>query len=176
MRSMTRPAAACETSGATLFAAGRSWCARRDGFTLIELLLVLAVLTVLAGLTLPAMARWQRGSEVNQAASEFRDELLRQRVLAIREAYSVTVEILENNSQYRMLTTDSLGTVIGDETRHLPTGIHFERVQELGSVTFRADGTATDAALLLDDQRGNRASIIVDRLTGSVRSGEGDLR
>ena len=176
MRPMTRPAAACETSGATLFAAGRSRCARRGGFTLIELLLVLAVLTVLAGLTLPAMARWQRGSEVNQAASEFRDELLRQRVLAIREAYLVTVEILENNFQYRVLTTDSLGTVIGDETRHLPTGILFVRVQELDTITFRADGTATDAALLLDDQHGNRASIIVDRLTGSVRSREGEQR
>jgi competence protein ComGD len=176
MRSMTRPASACETSGATLFAAGRSRCARRDGFTLIELLLVLAVLTVLAGLTLPAMARWQRGSEVNQAASDFRDDLLRQRVLAIREAYSVTVEILENNFQYRVLTTDSLGTVIEDETRRLPNGIRFERVEEHAAIRFRADGTATNATLLLDDQRGNRASIIVDRLTGSVRSREGGPR
>lgn len=145
----------------------------RYGFTLIEMLLVMAVMVVLAGLTLPAMARWQRGVEVNQAATELRDELLRQRVLAIREAVSVTFAPEVEGRRYELTVTDSLGAVVDVQTGRLPVGVRFIGNEDMSPIVFRADGTASDAVVELQDSNGDRSTVVVERLTGSVRSREG---
>ncbi len=55
----------------------------RGGFTLIEMLLVVALLALLAGLTLPAMHTPLRKSELRDAAKMLRAELTRARLRAI---------------------------------------------------------------------------------------------
>ncbi|MFT4557646.1 MAG: prepilin-type N-terminal cleavage/methylation domain-containing protein [Porticoccaceae bacterium] len=164
-----------------------SRCAQRTAFTLIEMLLVLAVVTLLTAVAMPALTRWQRGTEVSRAAADLRDDLLRSRVLAIREAVTVSFAQMPNGRAYTLTTTDSLDQIISSNKTTLPEEISFDEsapdygsTESLGEptplVVLRADGTGTDAVIRLRDARGDRASIVVDRLTGSVRSMEGDAR
>jgi prepilin-type N-terminal cleavage/methylation domain-containing protein len=174
-------------TGAELFALRRSRsgsrhasrCGAREtsrfGFTLIEVLLVMAVMVVLTGLTFPAMARWKRGAEVNRAAAELRDVLLRQRVHAIREAVSVTFTPAFEGTLYELTVTDSLGGIVKSQSGTLPGTVRFVGNEQTQSIVFRADGTASDVVVRLQDAGGDRSSVVVERLTGSVRSREGDV-
>jgi len=153
---------------------------------LIELLLVLAVLIAFCAVSVPAMDRWQRGMEVRQAADALRDELLRCRVQAIRDAVTISLTCRSGERTYELETTGGAGEVVSVISKTLPEGIRFgklkvaatsvgrQRAAATGRIVLRPDGTGTDGVIWIQDQQGDSVSVLIDRLTGDVRSVKGN--
>jgi prepilin-type N-terminal cleavage/methylation domain-containing protein len=148
--------------------------ARNAGFTLIELLLVLGLLVTVTSLVMPAMGRYQRAMPLNQAVSMIQSELTRTRLLAIDEAITWTVELKADGDTFQRHRKFDGGARSG-ETFQLPDGVRFgptsknNSAETLQPLHFYADGTVTNATLVLLDSEGIQRELILDRLTGTIR-------
>lgn len=132
------------------------------GFTLLEMLVVLAVLSLLAGVTLPYL-RFS-GIDARTAAQDVTAELslARARALAERRPAALSFDVAQGRF--------GLDGVLDHE---LPKGIHLTASLPSGQtngVVFFPDGGSTGGRLTLSG-RGRDASIEVDWLAGSIRHG-----
>lgn len=114
---------------------------RRRGYTLVELLLALAVLTVLAGVTLPSVLRLYADTQLNEAAEQVRSQLAGTRVRAVEGGLAYQFRFEPNGRSYVSVpferefegsnanATGTGGTAgVGTFTRFagkLPSGMHF---------------------------------------------------
>src|SRR4051812_5888291 len=69
----------------------RTTAARSEGFTLIEMLTVMAIVTVLIALVVPAVAPLLRSSNMNSAASMLSDEMNLARQMALSQNRDIEV-------------------------------------------------------------------------------------
>lgn len=150
--------------------------AAAQGFSLMELLLVLALLTVLAALTVPALHSWQQRLTLERAATALQHQITETRLRSIQsgERWVLVLSLPEKTS--RQLRPDR--PLYRPEILQLPKTISLKAEPEKGQPTtdaqmirlmFRPDGTCSATSLLLNDTRGNTLSLSIDRLTGSVR-------
>ena len=148
----------------------------RSGFSLMELLLVLALLTVLAALTVPAMRGWQQRLTLERAATALQHQISETRLRSIRsgERWMLVLSLSEKTS----LQIRPDRPLSQPELLRLPQDIRLKPEPEKGQppvdaqvlrIIFRPDGTCSATALRISDTRGNSLSLSLDRLTGSVR-------
>lgn len=154
----------------------------RLGFSLMELLLVLALLTVLAAVTVPALRGWQQRLTLEQAATALQHQISETRLRSIQsgERWMLVLSLADRTS----LQVCPDRPANQPELLQLPQDIRLKPEPEKGlppanaqvlRIIFRPDGTCSATALRLSDPRGNALSLSLDRLTGSVRISTPDL-
>ncbi len=121
-----------------------------DGYTLLELVIVLAIIGVLAAISMPALMRpWSR-SQVQQAAQELTRDLLTARMSAMREGKPYQFRWRERTGEYEIVAWQDL---------RQPTPGPFER-QSLPRATGTAHSPTDPATHSIGSQPDSR--IIAD--------------
>lgn len=140
----------------------------------MELLLVLGLLVTVTSMVMPAMARYQRAMPLNQAVALIQTEFTRTRLLAIDEAITWSIEFEPSGDSFVRRRTFEADADSG-ETFQLPAGVTLysasrnNSARTLQPLQFFADGTVTNATLVLQDSEGIQSDLILDRLTGTIR-------
>jgi len=127
------------------FNAGRPWSGKRAGFTLVELLLVIAVLTLLAMATVPAMRGSLDGITIRGAADLMESEFSLGRQAALSRNLPVEVRIYRyddgSGAAWRMVATvipAAVSNQAADEWitpgRVLPGGVVMDDSEEYSTV------------------------------------------
>jgi type II secretion system protein H len=159
---------------------------RRSGFSILELLVVLALMAILAAITVPSLRRWQATLPLEQSASAIQQLVARVQLDALRSGRSAGLTLESSGA----LFTPAVSVTTGREVLplRLPDGIRCLPATPEGSrstsrtrsdggleLIFHPDGTATPACLVLEDPAGRNLGLVIHRLNGSV-SVAADLR
>jgi len=137
----------------------------RKGVTLIEILVVLAVMGIIAGISIPLFSVFARGNKLDGAARNISTALRTARSYAIVKRAVYTVD----------LTTDDKFFIVGvDKTFKMPVGIKINNVSTVDDqVEFNADGSLNETGTVTITIRQTLDSIdkiiAVYRTTGAVR-------
>jgi len=115
----------------------------KRGFTVIELMVVVALMAILIGISIPLMSNWQSSSQEKQAAQDILSSLRQARSLAITGNQTLQV----------VLDLDDLKITYGDNSLDLPETVKYEARNkktdawsDSGSltVTFTPQGASDD--------------------------------
>lgn len=141
------------------------------GFTLVELVLVLALIAVVAGLTLPAIGRGVDALEIRAEAAAFSAFLryAREQAITRREPQEVSV-----NPNAHLLTLRTAGAE-ARASRRLSPRIAISAESPAGlSITFSPRGLSSGGSWRLVGRDGRAYRVQVDPLTGRVTNGGGN--
>lgn len=141
----------------------------RDGFTLLEMMVVLAVMGMLAALSLPHLRL--TGPDAATAARDLAAALTGTRVEALAAGRPARFTIDLASGHYTAPTAGKGGPIEGA----VPPGLSFRLITareearaSTGTITFFPDGGATGGEFLLTG-RGRDARVEIDWLTGAIR-------
>lgn len=81
---------------------GRIRVLNRRGFTAVELMVVIAIIGILAVVSVPTLVSYWRAATIKAAAEEMATGLSRARQLAISRNQGVCVEVVGNQYRYRL--------------------------------------------------------------------------
>lgn len=156
----------------------------RKGFSLLEILLVVAILAVALGITVPAVKGNLQRQQWNTCLSETQDYMagIRQKAIDAGETWWVRYSLGDGV----MIAGPDSGTVA--EVLQLPSGFRYPSENQTGErldatvmgftdpewsqmtwsmpVTFQADGSATDALIDFEGPQGRVRQMLVRGLTG----------
>ncbi len=150
----------------------------RPGFTLMEMLVVLAVIILLLGVSIPFFASFTKGAKLKTAAKDLTAVLNTARSLAItqRKVYSVIFDFSGQLHRYYIVDQDS--QVYGKKY-NLPSAVRFYRPDDPEQPTtfsshqasFSTTGglTGSTGSVWLSDKKGNFRRITVSNTTGRVQ-------
>lgn len=156
--------------------------ARANGFTLVELLVVLAVLGMLAGLTIPRLFGVIRRSRLQQAARQMADDLGAARLLAINHGIPYELRFERDGAHYaigprdaikRDVSADFVLTNVPDSDR-----AKVSRSVTTSSVDFNSQTPASRGRTGVNSTIGSEPpgrpvpESIEDELTGGVQFGD----
>ncbi len=136
-------------------------------FTSIELVVVLAIISLLLGLTTVYYFNFKTAAALKLSAYEVMATLNQARSLAItnQEKYSVVFDLAGNKYE---IQDSAAGRV--DEEHRLGEGIVFDEVSFTGNkVTYSATGTANAGTVKLKDNKAEFYTITVISATGRVK-------
>jgi len=77
---------------------------KEDGFTLIEVMIVVAIIGILSAIAVPNMVGWRTERQMQGTARVFYSDLQNARIIAIREAETVSVLISVPSGDYSIFT------------------------------------------------------------------------
>ncbi len=150
----------------------------RTAFTLMEMLVVLAVVVLLLGVSIPFFASFTKGAKLKTAGKDIIGVLNTARSLAItyRKNYSVTFDCSTSPHSYYISDADGR---IHEKKYSLPSSIRFYRSQFpetpttfiANKATFSPRGglVGSAGAAWLADKKGNFRRISVSNTTGRVK-------
>ena len=120
------------------------------GFTLVEMMVVTAIIGILAGIMVPAYARWNARSQLRQAVTEFNSNLALARMAAMNRNQAVIVSITLSGSRVSVSTTDTSGAQV------LPSQSMYVHVTGVAGIP--APTPSTDPIKVIFSPRGLRTS------------------
>ncbi|MDP1858408.1 MAG: prepilin-type N-terminal cleavage/methylation domain-containing protein [Gemmatimonadaceae bacterium] len=140
----------------------------RRGVTLLELLIVLTILGVVAGVTVPAMVRTVDDDDLSKATREVVTLLTRTRATAIERAERVTLTLDPRTRRYWVYADSArTGTGITSGALSIPLGVELLVTGERVHFAFVLTGVGSGDPLALE--LGARANVItVEQWTGEV--------
>ncbi len=135
----------------------------------MELLLSLAILVLIAAMTLPAVDRWRRERPIHEATALLLEHLQQARLLAIQQGHPVAFHYDSSSSTFRIESGEPRTT----REFRLPEGVQIAPPQTTGlgqsdPLWFYSNGTSRDASLDLLDTDGRTQRIQIRRLTGGA--------
>ena len=144
---------------------------RAGGFSLIELIVALSILTLIAGLVVPAFAQAIDRMRFETAIWQISTNLRIARRLAVAEGREA-VFVIDTATREASIDKQAVGVVIPDETTIALTIADTERPNgTTGGIRFFPDGSSTGGDIEL--HRGSKVrAIAVDWLTGRVEISE----
>jgi len=166
----------------------------RSGTTLVELTVVLAIMTIMAGLIVPSIRAALRGTGLRATGQRFADLVPFAGAAAVSRQRTVSLHLDLNRRLCEVTTTatrlpwleaqdqpqaEVLARVAWPHGTHVivthPQPFEAEAAGRWApdTITFRNDGSTDDARLILTDDQGGRLEIVVLGATGEVRIEEG---
>lgn len=146
------------------------------GFTLLELIIVLAILSVVASMSMPVWQRWAINGNLKTAALEIFYEfaLLKEKATGDNRTYRMELDV--NNQSYSLQRCDDSGSPCSDwttfETKSLAAvagDIVFDAEKTtVSDYRFQTRGTVTMGTIGLKNRRNSTATITVN-ITGRAR-------
>ena len=136
-------------------------------FTSIELVVVLAIMSLLLGLTTAYYYNFKTATALKLSAYEIAATLNQARSLAItkQDDHSVVFDLA--NDQYEIQDAASVRV---DEEHYLAEGITYDSVTfAANKVNYSSTGTANAGTVKLKDGKGDFYSITVSSATGRVK-------
>ena len=139
------------------------------GFTLIEVVVVLVLLGIVAGVTVPALRDWAPQDALSVASDQVVRVLRSARAEALHRGVETRLMIDPDQGGYR-LEIDSTGAppVVHEGRFRLPEGTQLRGNSVRALYRFTATGMARGDSLWLSSQEGSRL-VIVDSWTGEAR-------
>jgi len=134
---------------------------RAEGLSLIEVMVVVAILAVAGAVTIPHLIDWRHGLRLRAAVNELRNDLVAAKTRAVKENAKVTVNYFPAERRYRITYSDPDGNPVLLKDQRLPTGI---RLTAGTDTSFYSRGTALGGTLVLQNDRGKTASIVINFL------------
>lgn len=142
----------------------------RRGFTLIELVVVILLLGIVAGVSVPALARRGEDDALAAAAGDVVGLLGRARRTALERGRSVTLALDPASGRYQVRLTGESGDVVAEGTLALAGGVQLEAGHTGAAwvhVVFSPLGAAEGGPVIV--RRGGRAAVVaLDRWTGEA--------
>jgi prepilin-type N-terminal cleavage/methylation domain-containing protein len=138
------------------------------GFTLAEIIVVLALLGIVAAVSVPAFTRLDAGDDASRAAADVVRVLHAARVAALERAAAVTVVVEPSSGRYWVSLDDS-GSRSDSGAVALPAGARLVGAgrERFTRFLFRPNGSAVGDSLVV--QGSERSAVVaVDRWTGDV--------
>ena len=145
-------------------------------FTLIEMMVVLVIIALVVGMSLPYFGQFTGNSQLRSATQKISSLLYTARSLAIthRKQYAVVFD----TSKGEMTVQELPSSEIIEKRYYLPATVSFENPGGSDPVTFKDDqavftptgGLSGDTSTIdLKDKKGNSAQITVHQSTGRVK-------
>jgi len=141
----------------------------RGGFTLVEMLVVIAILAVMAAVSVPAIRDLRARDPLVLAASVTTTLLARARLTAVERATPVRVVIDPVGLHYwvRALRSGAAPDSVMSDTLLIPGDVTLGGTSARLAVTFTPSGEASGDAIVLT-WRGRSASVAADAWTGDA--------
>ena len=147
------------------------------GFTLIEMMVVLAIIALVMGMSLPYFGKFTSGSQIRAATRRITTLLYAARSLAItqRKPYAVVFDVTSNE----ITIQDKSSSEIIEKRYSIPSTVSFHEPEDSDPITFKDDrvvftttgGLAGETGTIwLQDKKGNSAKITVHQSTGRVKA------
>lgn len=150
----------------------------RQSFTLMEMLVVLAVVVLILGVSIPFFATFTKGAKLKTAAKDVTAVLNTARSMAITQRKKYSVSFDYSAQPHFFYITDENNQVYGKKY-YLPTSIRFYRPQDSlhpttftdDKATFSSTGglTGSTGSVWIADKRDNTRRIAVSNTTGRVK-------
>ncbi len=146
------------------------------GFSLIEMMVVLAIIALVVGMSLPYFGRFTGGNALRASTRQISSLIYTARSLAIthRKPYAVTFDVMEGD----VAVKDAGSSELVEKQYHLPETISLEHPEGADPVGFKDDrivftptgGVSGETGTLwLKDRKGNTAQITVHQSTGRLK-------
>lgn len=135
----------------------------RRGFTVIELLATLAVLGIVLGGSVLAWPPIAAALHLESALHQLAADLSASRLLAVAAATRTRLTFARGATSYRVERADDDGTFRLAARRELPPGIRIDDVNSGGDLVFSARGNAENGTVVLGDERGVQARVILNQ-------------
>ena len=142
------------------------------GFTLVELLIVIALMAIITGITVPAFVGMGRGAGMRGAVSSVRSTLSLLRQWAITHREEVTFHYFDGGASSASYYYATASGALIEKTNELPLEVRFT---ENKSITFKTDGGlasgTTPEDIIIADRKttSQKKTISVNGLTGGIR-------
>ena len=139
----------------------------QDSFTLIELLLVVGILSLIAGMSMPALRTYQASFEVNSLGRDLAVDLRYAQQQSVTEQVNHAV-IFDDVNTYSIVKRETPDEII--ETKNLSGDIEFHQVNFSGDYAeFNSCGAAKESGnVVIKDNTGKILTIEV-RPSGFIR-------
>ncbi|MEI8019210.1 MAG: prepilin-type N-terminal cleavage/methylation domain-containing protein, partial [Schlesneria sp.] len=147
----------------------------RSGFTLLEVMLVLGVLAIFAGMTVPSVMRMFGQQKLTGAAERVRSSIASTRIRAIESGIIYQFCCETNGSRYVVVPFEpdhansqqgGVATLLSRAAGRLPAGIVFS------SVNFRGIGDTANATALTPVSAGSSHKLMPGSLDGLPNAAE----
>ncbi len=135
------------------------------GFTLVELVVVLFLLSLVAGLVLPAAGRGIEAVELRAQVAKLSAFLRygREQAVTKRVAHEIRID-----PEAHRLTLSPVGSDSPRAQRQLSSRIQFSADAPSGAVTFSPQGFSSGASFRLQSPGGTVYRVTVDPITGRI--------
>jgi len=139
----------------------------QNSFTLIELLLVVGILALMAGMSMPALRTYQASFEVNSLGRDLAVDLRYAQQKSVTEQVNHAV-VFDDADTYSIVKKGTPDEII--ETKNLSSGIDFYEVNFSGDYAeFNSCGAAKESGnVVIKDNTGKTLTIEV-RPSGFIR-------
>jgi general secretion pathway protein H len=141
----------------------------RAGFTLVEMVVVLAILGIVAGVTVPALRDRRAADPLMQGASEAVTMLARSRQTAVERATTIRVSLDPVTRRFRLraLGSRAVSDSVAADSLPLPAGVTIDDAGGRRTITFAPTGEARGDTITLRWQ-GRVATVAADQWTGDA--------
>jgi prepilin-type N-terminal cleavage/methylation domain-containing protein len=144
-----------------------------SGFSLLEVMVVMAIIFIIASISMPPFLRWRTDAQLRGAASNLRGDLELAKLRAVRE--NSFVAVLFNANDYIIFVDNgaSAGDWVEDADEiqirngQLPEGVYIVIPTALADDRTRFDGRGTaenSGTIIIQNIRGKQKQIRINRL------------